>query len=113
MLHALHDMDAAIAVTSPWCSVLTHLHHGPGASPMLGLRRGWSVSNLSLWAHAQTVTAALPFARPLPRGLHHEVFELALGDGGVLVAAATFHAGIHAERRPCVVVLHGVSGSSE
>jgi uncharacterized protein len=67
------------------------------------------VTSLSLWAHAQTVTAALPFARPLPRGLRHEVVELPLGDGGVLVAAATFHP----ERRPCVVVLHGVSGSSE
>lgn len=67
------------------------------------------MTSLSLWAHAQTVTAALPFARPLPRGLTHDVVELPLGDGGVLVAACTFHS----KRAPAIVVLHGVSGSSE
>jgi predicted alpha/beta-fold hydrolase len=66
-------------------------------------------SSLSLWAHAQTVTAALPFARPSLRGVTHELVELPLDDGGVLVAACTFHRG----RKPAVVILHGVSGSSE
>lgn len=67
-------------------------------------------SSLSLWAHAQTATAALPFARPLPRGVRHELVELPLDDGGLLVAAATFHENA---TKPAVVLLHGVSGSSE
>lgn len=67
-------------------------------------------SSVSLWAHAQTATAALPFARPLPRGVKHEVVELPLDDGGLLVAAATFHDNA---KKPAVVLLHGVSGGSE
>lgn len=64
---------------------------------------------MSVWSHAQTITAALPFARPHPRGVHDVVEEVLVPGEGALVLACTFLP----NPAPLVVVLHGVSGSSQ
>lgn len=65
---------------------------------------------MSVWSHAQTITAALPFARRHPRGVHDVVEAVAIpGDGGALFVACTFLP----NPAPLIVVLHGVSGSSQ
>jgi predicted alpha/beta-fold hydrolase len=61
------------------------------------------------WAHAQTVTAALPFSRPRPRGVREAISHIPIPEGGVLVLACTFQP----RPAPAIVVMHGVSGSSE
>lgn len=64
---------------------------------------------MSVWSHAQTLTAALPFARRQPRGGHDVIEHIAIPEGGVLVLACTFLP----RPAPLAIVLHGVSGSSQ
>lgn len=66
-------------------------------------------AKISLWSHAQTVTAALPLRRALPRNVAHEVVELAIPEGGALIAPCSWQS----RRAPAIIVLHGVAGSSE
>src|SRR5690349_14841333 len=62
----------------------------------------------ALRAHAQTITAAVPLRRPLPRGTRSELVDIAFDDG-TLVAACTWLP----HPAPAVIVIHGTSGSSE
>ena len=64
---------------------------------------------MSAWSHAQTLTAALPFARPQVPGGHDVMLEVDIPEGGVLVLECTFLP----KPAPLVIVLHGVSGSSK
>jgi uncharacterized protein len=64
---------------------------------------------ISLLSHAQTVTAALPLRHGLPRGVHGHFIELAVPEGGFLVAACSWQP----RPAPAVILLHGVAGSSE
>lgn len=67
----------------------------------------------SLWSrafcHAQTVAAALPAPRGLPAGMSSTVVELAIPEGGQLVALGTWQP----SPAPAVLLLHGVAGSSD
>ena len=64
---------------------------------------------MSVWSHAQTLTAAWPFSRGQRRDVDDVTEHIAIPEGGELVVACTF---LRA-KAPLVVVLHGVSGSSE
>lgn len=59
--------------------------------------------------HLQTLTAIRPVLRPVPRGAAREDLVLPLHDGDALVAVALWQP----RRAPCVLLLHGVGGSSE
>ncbi|HEY4220722.1 MAG TPA: alpha/beta fold hydrolase [Myxococcota bacterium] len=64
---------------------------------------------MTLYAHAQTVTATFPTMARAPAGLVSETLELALVGGGALVALAEWQP----RTAPAALIIHGVAGSSD